>query len=100
VETLEKEKGKETNPLNNNNNNNNNNNSTQELVGNEENGYQAPDLKKRMINVRKKPGDTHKKTLKEEILKEMSEKHMEKTLEMVKRNLQDALKKFQDAKLK
>jgi predicted lipase len=67
-------------------------------VGNEENGYPVSDLNKTMMNVTKKPGDTHIKTLKEEILEEIPEKFMEKILDMVKQNVQDALRKFQDTK--
>jgi hypothetical protein len=53
-----------------------------------------------MINVTKEPGDTHKKKKRkiprEEILEVITEKFMEKTLNKVKQNVQDALKKFQD----
>jgi hypothetical protein len=49
-----------------------------------------------MLNITKEPNDTHKKTLKEEI----SEKFMEKILDMVNQNVQDALKKFQNTKNK
>jgi predicted transcriptional regulator len=50
-----------------------------------------------MINIDKKPSDAHKKkTLKEEI----SEKFLEKILDIVNQNVQDALKKFQDTKNK
>jgi hypothetical protein len=45
-------------------------------VGNEENGYLVPDSNKTMINVPKEPSDTHKKTLNEEILEEITEKFM------------------------
>jgi uncharacterized tellurite resistance protein B-like protein len=41
-----------------------------------------------------------KKTLKEEIWKEISEKFMEKILDMVNQNIQNELKKFQDTKSK
>jgi thiamine pyrophosphate-dependent acetolactate synthase large subunit-like protein len=69
-------------------------------VGNEENGYLAPNPNETMINVIKEPSDTHKKiTLKEEILEDI-EKFMEKILDMVNQNVQDALKKFQDSKNK
>jgi hypothetical protein len=50
------------------------NNSMQDTVGNEENVYPVPDLNKTMINVTKKPNDTHIKTLKEEILEDITEK--------------------------
>jgi hypothetical protein len=41
-----------------------------------------------------------KKTLKEETLQEITEKFMEKILDMVNQNVQDALKKFQEIKNK
>jgi molecular chaperone DnaK (HSP70) len=44
--------------------------------------------------------DTHRKNLKEEILGDITEKFMEKMLDMVNQNVQDALKKFQDTKNK
>jgi hypothetical protein len=74
------------------------NNSMQDSVGNEENGNVVPNLNKTMINITKEPNITHIKTLKEEILEEISEKFMEKILCMVNRNVQNALKKFQDTK--
>jgi 5'-deoxynucleotidase YfbR-like HD superfamily hydrolase len=49
-----------------------------------------------MINVTKEPSDAHKNTLKEEILQETIEKFMEKILDIVNQNVQEALKKFQD----
>jgi uncharacterized protein involved in exopolysaccharide biosynthesis len=79
------------------------NNSIQDSLGNEENGYLVPDLNKTMTNVTKELSEAHtqnktrqNKTLKEEI----SEKFMETLLNMVNQNVQDALKKFQDAKNK
>jgi hypothetical protein len=51
-------------------------------VGNEENGYPVSDLNKTMINVIKEPSDTHIKTIKEEILENITEKFMEKILDM------------------
>jgi hypothetical protein len=66
-------------------------NSIQDSVGNEENRYPVPDLNKTMINVTKEPSiPTKKKSLKGEI----SEKFMEKILDMVNLNVQDAPKKF------
>jgi hypothetical protein len=47
-------------------------------VGNEENGQPVPDLNKTIINVTKKPNDTQIKTLKEEILEDITKKFMEK----------------------
>jgi hypothetical protein len=49
-------------------------------VGNEENGYQVPDSKKTMINGTKEPRDIHMKTLKDEILEDITKKFMEKIL--------------------
>jgi hypothetical protein len=56
-------------------------------VGNEENGYPVPDLNKTMINVTKEPSDAHIKTLKEEILEDITEKFMEKSLHIVNQNV-------------
>jgi hypothetical protein len=42
----------------------------------------------------------HKNTLKEEILQVITESCMEKLLDMVNQNIQEALKKFQDTKNK
>jgi hypothetical protein len=69
-------------------------NSIQDSVGNEENGYTVSDLNKTMINVlcvmhTKKP--SKKKSLRNSL---------EKILDMVSQNVQDALKKFQDTKNK
>jgi hypothetical protein len=75
---------------------NNNNNLIQDSVVNEENGYPVPNPNKTMINVTKKPNDTHIKILKEEI----TEEFMEKTQDMVNQNVQGTLKKFQDTKNK
>jgi hypothetical protein len=62
----------------------------------EENGYPVPDLNKTMINVTKEPSDNHIKMLKGEILEDITEKFIEKILDMVNKNAQDTLKKFQD----
>jgi hypothetical protein len=67
-------------------------------VGNEQNGCPVLELNKTIINVTKKPSDIHIKTLKPEILEEITEKFMEKILDMVNQNVQNALKKFQDTK--
>jgi hypothetical protein len=69
-------------------------------VGNEENGYPVLDPKKTMRNATKEPSDTHKISIREEILEEITEKFMNKILYMVNPNIQDALKKFQDTKNK
>jgi hypothetical protein len=53
-----------------------------------------------MINVTKEPSDPHIKTLKEEILEDITKKFMEKFLDMVNKNVQDALKTFPDTKNK
>jgi hypothetical protein len=45
------------------------NNSIQYSVRNEKNGYPVPDLNKTMINVTKKPSDTHKKPSKKKFWK-------------------------------
>jgi hypothetical protein len=58
-------------------------NSIDDLVGNEENGYPVPDPNKTMINVTNEPSDIHKKSLKEKTMEEITEKLMEKTLDMV-----------------
>jgi cell division ATPase FtsA len=69
-------------------------------VGNEENGYPVLDPNKIKINDTKEPSNAHKNILKEEILQEITENFMEKILDMVNQNVQDALKKFQDNKNK
>jgi hypothetical protein len=76
------------------------NNSIEDSVGNEENGYPVPDHNKIIVNVTKEPSDTPIKTLKEEILEDITKKFMEEILDMVNQNVQDALKKFQDTKNK
>jgi hypothetical protein len=72
----------------------------QDSVGNEENEYPVPDLNKTIINVTKEPSEIHIKTLKENILEDMTEKFIEKTLDVVNQNVQDAFKKFEDTKNK
>jgi hypothetical protein len=67
---------------------------------NTENGYSVSDLNKRRINFTKEPSDNHMKTLKEEILEQISEKFMEKILDMANQNVQYVLNKFQDNKNK
>jgi hypothetical protein len=52
------------------------NNSIEDSVGNEENGYSVPNANKTMINVTKEPSDAHQKTLKAEILEEITDKLM------------------------
>jgi hypothetical protein len=72
----------------------------QNSVGNEEKEYPVSDFNKTMINVTKKPSDTHIKMLKEDILEDITEKFMEKILDIVNQNAQEELKKFQDTKNK
>jgi hypothetical protein len=48
--------------------------SIQDSVGKEENRYPVPDLNKTKINVTKDSCDTHKKTLNEAILEDITEK--------------------------
>jgi hypothetical protein len=52
------------------------------------------------MNYAKETNEIHKNTLKEEILKVITENFMEMSLDMVKQNLQEVHKKFQDNKNK
>jgi TPP-dependent pyruvate/acetoin dehydrogenase alpha subunit len=72
----------------------------QDLEQNEENRYPDPDSNKTKINYTKEPNEAHKNTLKEEILQVINENFIEMLLDMVKQNIQEALKKFQDNKNK
>jgi hypothetical protein len=72
----------------------------QDLEWNEENGYPDPDANKTKINYAKEPNESHKNTLKEEMLQIMNEICIELLLNMVNQNVQESLKKFQDNKLK
>jgi hypothetical protein len=65
-------------------------------VGNEETGYTVSGPNKTMINVTKEPRDTHRKTLK----KEISEKFMEKLLDMVNQNYKIYSRNFKIPKIK
>jgi hypothetical protein len=56
--------------------------------------------KKTKVNKTKEPNDAQKNTIKEEILQVITENFMEMLLDMVKIKVQQALKKFQDTKLK
>jgi cell division ATPase FtsA len=49
-----------------------------------------------MINVMNESSDANKKTLQESIMKQITEKLIEKIGDMVNQKLEDALKKFQD----
>jgi hypothetical protein len=51
-------------------------NSIEDLLGNEENEYPVPDPNETMINVTTEFSDTHKKSLNEEIMGEITEKLM------------------------
>jgi hypothetical protein len=55
---------------------------------------------KKMINDAKDLSKAQKNIFKEEILQEITENFMEKILDVVKQNVQDALKKFEDTKNK
>jgi hypothetical protein len=72
----------------------------QDLERNEENRYPDPDSNKTKINYTKEPNEAHKNTLKEEILQVINENFIEMLLDMVNKNIQEALKKFQDNKNK
>jgi uncharacterized protein (UPF0305 family) len=76
------------------------NNSIQDSLGNEGNGYPVTDPNRTMMTITKESNIAHKRTLKEELLEEITEKLMENILDMVNKNVQDALKKFQDTKNK
>jgi hypothetical protein len=52
-------------------------------VGNEENGYQVPDHNKTMINFTNEPSEAHKKIPQRRIMQDITEKFMEKVLDMV-----------------
>jgi hypothetical protein len=76
------------------------NNLIQDSEGNEENRYPVPDSNKTKINDAKESNNAHKIILKEEILQVITENFLEMLLDMVKQNVQEALKKFQDTKNK
>jgi hypothetical protein len=76
------------------------NNLIQDSEGNEEKGYLVPDPNKTKINDTKEPSDTQENTLKKEILQVITENFMEKILDVVNQNVQDAPKKFKDTKNK
>jgi hypothetical protein len=60
----------------------------EDLVGNEENGYPVPDPNKTMINVTNKPSETHKKSLVEEIMEEVTERLIKKMLDMANQKVE------------
>jgi hypothetical protein len=92
VEQWEEEGGMETTVL-------EKHNLIQDSKGNEENRYPVPDPKNKKRNDTKYPA-VHKNTLKEEHFQEITENFMEKILDVVNQNVQDALRKFQDTKNK
>jgi hypothetical protein len=72
------------------------NNSVKDLVRNEENEYPVPVPNSTMIRVSPISSQTPtKKSLKEEIMDKITEKHMEKLQDMVNQKIQYAIKKFQ-----
>jgi hypothetical protein len=66
----------------------------QDSEGNEENGYLVPNSNKTKINNTKELSNAHKTILKEEFLQVITENFMEKILDVVDQDVQDALKKF------
>jgi polyhydroxyalkanoate synthesis regulator phasin len=72
----------------------------QDSQGNEENRNSDPDSSKTKRNYTKEPNEAHKNMLKEEILQVINENFIEMLLNMANKNIQDALKKFQDKKNK
>jgi hypothetical protein len=73
-------------------------NLVQEPEGNEENRYSDPDSNKMKINYVKESNEAHKNNFKEDILQVLNENFIEMILDMVKQNVQETLKKFQDNK--
>jgi hypothetical protein len=76
------------------------NNLVQDTEKNEENGYPILYYNKTKINKAKEPKHVYKNTLKKEILQVITENFMDMTLDTVKQNVQQALRKFQDTKNK
>jgi hypothetical protein len=76
-----------------------NNKLVQEPEGNEDNKHPDPDSYKTKINYAKEPNETHKNTLKEEILKVINENFIEMILDMFNQNVQETLKQFQKTKI-
>jgi hypothetical protein len=70
----------------------------QEPEGNEENRCPDPDSNKTKINYTKEPNEAHKNTQKEEILQVINGNLIEMIVDMVNKNVQETLKKFQDDK--
>jgi hypothetical protein len=76
------------------------NNLIQDSEGSEKNGHLLTDYNKTKINDTKGTNNVHKNNLKEEMLQVITENFMEILLDMVNQNVQEALKKFQDTKIK
>jgi cell division ATPase FtsA len=76
------------------------NNLTKDSDGNEDNRYPVPDPNKTKINDTKESSNDHNNILKEEIQQVITDNFMEKIVDMVNQNLQDALKKSQVTKNK
>jgi hypothetical protein len=70
----------------------------QEPEGNEENRYSDPDSNKMMINYAKEHNEDKKNNIKEEIIQVNNENFIEMILHMVKQNVQETPKKFQNNK--
>jgi hypothetical protein len=68
----------------------------EDLVGNEQNGYPVPDSNKTIINITNEPFNIHRKIPKREIMGEVTEKILEKMIDIVNQKIQEALKNFQD----
>jgi predicted house-cleaning noncanonical NTP pyrophosphatase (MazG superfamily) len=66
----------------------------------EKNGYLIPHPNKTKINNTKEPREAHKNTLKKDILQVITDNFMEKMLDVVKQNVQDALRNFKTPKIK
>jgi hypothetical protein len=72
----------------------------QEPEENEENRYLDPSSNKMKINYAKNPNETHKNSLKENLLQVLNENFIEMILDIVTKKEQETLKKFQDNKTK
>jgi hypothetical protein len=70
------------------------NNLIQDSEQKEENRYPIPDFNKTKIIYAKEPNEAYKNTMKQEILRVITENFMEMILDMVKQNVQEAVKKI------
>jgi paraquat-inducible protein B len=77
-----------------------NNKLVQKPEGNEENRFSNPDSNRTKKNYAKEPNEAHKNFPNEEILQVINENFIEMILDMVKQDVQETLKKFQDNKNK